>query len=96
MSKHYATSTKFAGQRASVGRVVAVKYNGDIMTGIVVAISSDGERPIIRMLSDHSPDGRHDSAFGFDASFPVPFEDVKTEDEIRGLVDRCWFWPPRL
>jgi hypothetical protein len=96
MSKHYATSTKFAGQRASVGRIVCVKYGGDILAGIVVTISLDGERPIVRMLSDQSPDARHDSAFGFDATFALPFEDVKTEDEIRTLVDRCWFWPPRV
>jgi hypothetical protein len=96
MSKHYATSTKFAGQRASVGRVVAVKYNGDVMAGIVVAVSSDGERPIVRMLSDQSPDARHDSAFGFFAAHDFPFEDVKTEDEIHALVNGCWFWPPRV
>ena len=96
MSKHFATSEKFAGQRVSVTRNVAVKYNGEVMMGVVVAISADGQRPIIRMLSDHSPDGRHDSAFGFDASFPVPFCDVKTEADIETAPDRCWFWPPRI
>lgn len=95
MSKHYATSTEFAGQRASVGRIVAVKYNGDIMAGVVKAISHDGERPIVRMLSDQSPDARHDSAFGFSAPFNVPFHDVKTEGDVETAPDRCWFWPPR-
>ncbi len=94
MSKHFATSTKFDGQRASVGLVVCVKYKGEISAGLVVAISTDGERPIIRMFSDHSPDGRHDSAFGFDSG--LAFENIKTEEDIRHRCDGCWFWPPRV
>lgn len=96
MSKHYATSTKFAGQRVNVTRNVTVKYNGDIYMGVVKAISMDGKRPIIRMFSDHSPDARHDSAFGFSERDDLPFHDVKTEDEIATAPDRCWFWPPRV
>lgn len=95
MSKHYATSEKFGGQRASVGRVVVVKYKGDLFMGIVEAISLDGQRPIIRMFSDHSPDARNDSAFGFDDA-DLDFIDLKTEDEIAAAPERCWFWPPRV
>jgi hypothetical protein len=96
MSDQFATSEKFAGQRASVGRIVAVKYDGDVMAGIVVAISSGGARPIVRMFSDQSPDARHDSAFGFSAPFNVPFHDVKSESDIETAPERCWFWPPRV
>lgn len=96
MSKHYATSTKFAGQRASVSRNVCVKYSGEIYMGVVKAISLDGKRPIVRMLSDHCPDGSRDSAFGFSERDELPFHDVKTEDEIAAAPDRCWFWPPRV
>lgn len=97
MSKQYATSTKFGGQRVSVPRQVTVKYNGEIYAGQVKAISSDGKRPIIRMFSDHSPDGRHDSAFGFNADdFDLPFHDVRSEADIEAAPDRCWFWPPRV
>lgn len=95
MSKHYATSTKFAGQRVSVTRNVAVKYQGDISMGVVEAISLDGERPIIRMFSDHSPDARHDSAFGFNED-DLPFADVKSDADIEQAPERCWFWPPRV
>lgn len=98
MSEHYATSTQFAGQRASVGRVVVIRYKGDIFMGIVEAISLDGERPIIRMFSDLSPDARHDSAFGFRPGDEEDFyfSPVTTEDEIAAAPDRCWFWPPRV
>jgi hypothetical protein len=98
MSKHYATSEKFGGQRVSVTRCVCVKYKGDIFMGIVEAISLDGKRPIIRMFSDHSPDARHDSAFGFrddDLDNP-PFADVRTEADIEQAPDLCWFWPLRV
>ena len=96
MSKHFATSIKYGGQRVSVNRDVTVKYDGDLCAGKVVSISADGERPIIRMFSDQSPDGEHDSAFGFDTSFGVPFHDIKTEADIETAPDRCWFWPPRV
>ena len=94
MSKHYVTSEVYGGQRASVGRIVVVKYNDEILAGVIVAISMDGERPIIRMLSDESP-GRNDSAFGFRPG-ELAFEDVKSPDDIRKLVNFCWFWPPRV
>jgi hypothetical protein len=95
MSKHYSTSEKFAGQRASVSRNVCIKYQGEIFMGVVEAISLDGERPIIRMFSDHSPDARHDSAFGFSPE-DIAFHDVKSESDIEAAPDRCWFWPPRV
>ncbi len=95
MSKHFATAEKFGGQRASVARNVCVKRRGDIMMGVVVAISLDGQRPIIRMLSDHSPDGRHDSAFGF-TDVDLPFADVRAEQDIETAPEPSWFWPPRV
>jgi hypothetical protein len=95
MSKHYATSEKFGGQRVNVTRCVCVKYNGDIFMGVVEAISLDGHRPIIRMFSDHSPDARHDSAFGFHAG-DLPFADVKSEADVEAAPEPCWFWPPRV
>lgn len=95
MSKHFATTVQYGGQRVSVSRNVCVKYKGEIRAGLVVAISEDGERPIIRMLSDESPDGRHDSAFGF-RDGELAFEDIKTEEDIRHRCDGCWFWPPRV
>lgn len=97
MSKHFATTIKYGGQRVSVPRQVTVKYKGEIYAGQVEAISLDGKRPIIRMFSDHSPDARHDSAFGFSAGDDdLPFYDVKTEADIETAPDRCWFWPPRV
>jgi hypothetical protein len=96
MSKHYATSVSYGGQRASVSRNVTVKYKGEVCAGKVVAISPDGKRPIIRMLSDHSPDGGSDSAFGFDRDDDLPFADVRTEEAIGSAPDRCWFWSPRI
>lgn len=95
MSKHYATSEQYGGQRVSVTRCVCVKYKGEIAMGVVKAISEDGRRPIIRMFSDHSPDARHDSAFGFRDN-ELPFHDVKAEVDIETAPERCWFWPPRV
>jgi hypothetical protein len=95
MSNHYATSVEYGGQRVSVTRNVVVKYKGDICMGAVVAISLDGQRPIIRMLSDNAADGSRDSAFGF-RDGELSFAEVRTEEDIEKAPDRCWFWPPRV
>lgn len=97
MSKHFATSEQYGGQRVSVGRIVVVKYKGEIAAGIVVSISLDGRRPIIRALSGDAPDGSRDSAFGFSEGFgELPFAEVRSEEDIETAPDRCWFWPPRV
>lgn len=95
MSKHFATVEKFGGQRVSVARMVAVKYKGEIFVGVVVAITIDGRRPIIRMLTDIAADGSRDSTFGFSES-ELPFADVKTEQDIETAPEACWFWTPRV
>jgi hypothetical protein len=95
MSKHYATSDKFGGQRASVARNVCVKHQSEIFVGVVVAISIDGRRPIIRMLTDLAANGARDSAFGFHDG-DLPFADVKSEADVDAAPEPCWFWPPRV
>lgn len=95
MSKHYATCIRFSGQRASVGRVVCVKYNGEIYMGLIEAISPDAERPIIRMLSDDMPPGHGDNSFNH-GRLDLPYHELKGECDIELAPDGCWFWPPRV
>lgn len=95
MSK-YATTQKFANQRASVGRIVvlAAPSHDDrtkicLRAGIIVAISSRTDRPYIKDLGDSgttSQEWVHYDAQDADGCHSV-------EEAMESMPMGCWSWP---
>lgn len=98
MSK-YVTDQKFAGQRASVGRVVilaAKKHDGSkgvcLRAGMIIAISSKGDRPYIHDIAAGTCDWKEPAWTFFDlASQPgIPISPIA---EAESMPIGSWTWP---
>jgi hypothetical protein len=83
MSK-YATEKTFAGQRASIGRVVLVKMGEQLGAGIITAIQRNEDRPWIMPLDGGPQTNR------------LEFHHAQTEQGAEDMPDGRWTWPPRV
>lgn len=80
-AEKYATKTKYAGQVATVCRVVAVKLGGRVRSGVIDEIRN-GE-PLIALSGESTP-------------MVFVFEPTVTPADVGAMPDGCWTWPPRV
>lgn len=97
MSK-YATDQKFAGQRASVGRVVllaAKKHDGSegvcLRAGMIIAISSKDDRPYIHDVAAGTCDWKEPAWTFFNVH-----QSASDEETLALMPIGSWTWPPRV
>ena len=89
MSK-YATVKIFAGQRASVGRVVIVRTNRDgILAGLISQI--DSREQIYIFAPGIGVNGPVEGA-----TRSYDFKETKTVEEVEALGEFEWTWPVRV
>lgn len=85
----YATTQTFAGQRASVGRIVVAGSSNGPCAGIISSIGDDDQvrlvaADIVLVAPYHGATRRLD------------FKDCRTESDVNALSEYEWTWPVRV